>query len=46
MQFDVGVRVIGDLEQRLEDVVQELLEVFHYLVRFEDIAGGNKHTWI
>lgn len=38
MQFVVAVGVPGDLEQRLEDVAQELLEVGHYLVGLEDIA--------
>lgn len=49
MQLDVTVGVVGDLEQRLEDVAQELLEVVHYLVRLEDVAEiqqsqFNKHN--
>lgn len=38
VQLDVAVGVVGDLEQRQEDVAQELLEVRHYLVRLEDIT--------
>lgn len=38
VQFVVAVGVARDLEQRLEDVAQELLEVVHDLVRLEDIA--------
>ena len=38
MQVRVRVGIVGDLEQRHEDVVENLTEVGDDLVRFEDIT--------
>lgn len=39
MQLNIAVGVVGDLEQRQEDIVQYLLEIVHYLVGLEDVTG-------
>ncbi len=38
MQLGVGVRVLGDFKQGLEDVVQQLLKVFYDALLLVDIV--------
>lgn len=44
MQLRVRIGIIGNFEERKKDVVDDLLEVRHELVQFEDITAKSKRN--